>query len=115
MLLTLNSRLEENLMAALQVKVAIYGALCGGPDDMHARDVTRQLQAALDSPTNNGRVNINNDSMGGDPCRGTTKAFGAVVALDGVPLFFACLEGQTVDFFHSTSGLADEKAEGAKV
>lgn len=101
-------------MGALQVKVAVYGALCGGQDDMHARDVTKQLQSALDSTANKGVVNINNDSMGGDPCRGKTKAFGAVVALDGVPLFFACLEGQTVDFFHSVSGLAAEKAEGAK-
>ena len=101
-------------MSALQVKVAIYGALCGGQDQMHAMDVTTQLQAALDSAGNSGIVNINNDSMGGDPCRGTTKAFGAVVALNGVPLFYACLEGQTIDFFHS-QGLVLEKAEGAKV
>ncbi|HEY0729426.1 MAG TPA: hypothetical protein VGD38_15205 [Pyrinomonadaceae bacterium] len=101
-------------MSVLQVQVAVYGALCGGPDQMHARDVTAQLQAALNSKTNNGVVNINNDSMGGDPCSGKTKAFGAVVTLDGTPLFFACLEGQTVDFFHSTTGLVAEKAEGAK-
>lgn len=102
-------------MGALQVKVAIYGALCGGQDQMHALDVTSQLQAALDAPGNNGVVTINNDSMGGDPCRGTTKAFGAVVALNGVPLFYACLEDQTIDFFHSQKGLLEEKAEGAKV
>ena len=101
-------------MGALQVKVAIYGALCGGQDQMRAMDVTAQLQAALDAAGNNGIVSINNDSMGGDPCRGTTKAFGAVVALNGVPLFYACLEGQTIDFFHSTKGLVEEKAEGAK-
>ena len=97
----------------LQVKVAIYGTLCGGQDNMHARDVTTQLQAALDAPGNGGVVNINNDTMGGDPCRGTTKYFGAVLTLNGQPLFFACAEGQTVDFFHSTSGVAEEKAEQA--
>ena len=80
---------------------------------MHARDVTTQLQAALDAPGNGGVVTINNDSMGGDPCRGKTKFFGAVVSLNGVPLYFACAEGTMVDFFHSTSGLAAEKAEGA--
>ena len=101
-------------MGALQVQVAVYGALCGGQDDMHARDVTGLLQAALDHASPKGVVNINNDSMGSDPCSGKTKAFGAVVTLDGTPLFFACLEGQTVDFFHSTTGLVAEKAEGAK-
>jgi hypothetical protein len=44
--------------------------------------------------------------MGGDPCNGKTKAFGAIVALDGENLYFACLEGQTVDFFHSQAALA---------
>jgi hypothetical protein len=98
------------MSSALQVQIAVYGALCGGPDDMHANDVTTQLQAALDALGNNGEVNINNDSMGGDPCHGKTKAFGAVVSLNGVPMYFACLEGQSVDFFHSRSGLGDEKA-----
>lgn len=97
-------------MGALQVQIAIYGALCGGQDGMHARDVTAQLQAALDSSGNEGVVSINNDTMGGDPCHGTTKAFGAVVLLNGQPLYFACQEGQTVDFFHSVSGLVGEKA-----
>lgn len=101
------------MSSPLQVQIAVYGALCGGQDNMHARDVSTQLQAALDAPGNQGVVNINNDTMGGDPCSGKTKAFGAVVNLNGVPLYFACLEGQTVDFFHSVSGVAEEKAEGA--
>ena len=102
------------MSSPLQVLTAVYGALCGGPDNMHARDVTTQLQAALDAPGNQGVVNINNDTMGGDPCSGKTKAFGAVVSLNGVSLFFACQEGQTVDFFHSVTGIADEeKVEGA--
>ena len=100
-------------MSSLQVQFAVYGALCGGQDQMHARDVTAQLQAALDAPGNSGVVNINNDSMGGDPCSGKTKAFGAIVSLDGQFMYFACLEGQTVDFFHSSSGLAAEKVERA--
>ena len=91
-------------MSTLTVKFAVYGALCGGDDNMHAFDATTQLQAALNSSSNKGIVTINNDSMGGDPCRGTTKHFGAVVDLDGVPLYFACKEGQTVDFFHSEPG-----------
>lgn len=94
-------------MSTLTVKFAVYGALCGGDDDMHAFDATAQLQAALDSTPNKGIVTISNDSMGGDPCRGTTKSFGAVVELDGVPLYFACQEGTRVDFFHSTRNVEE--------
>ena len=100
-------------MSALQVQIAVYGTLCGGQDNMRGRNVTAQLQAALDAPGNNGVVNINNDTMGGDPCHGTTKYFGAVVILDNTPLYFACQEGQTVDFFHSTPGLVVEELERA--
>ena len=98
-------------MSALKVLVAVYGALCGNEDQMHAQDVTQQLQVALDHSQPAGVVNINNDTMGGDPCRGTTKAFGAVVSLDGANLFFACQEGQSVDFFHSQAAVAKAAAE----
>ena len=94
-------------MSTLTVKFAVYGALCGGEDDMHAFDATTQLQAALDSTPNKGIVTISNDSMGGDPCRGARKSFGAVVELDGIPLYFACQEGTTVDFFHSTNNVVE--------
>ncbi len=94
-------------MSTLTVQFAVYGALCGGEDNMHAFDATTQLQAALDSASNKGIVTISNDSMGGDPCHGTTKSFGAVVQLDGVPMYFACQEGATVDFFHSTPGILE--------
>ena len=101
-------------MSTLTVKFAVYGALCGGQDAMHAFDATTQLQAALDSAPNQGIVTISNDSMGGDPCRGTTKSFGAVVLLDGVPLYFACQEGATVDFFHSEPVAAEVSSSVSK-
>lgn len=41
--------------------------------------------------------------MGVDPCPGQGKHFGAiVVGQDGVTRYFACAEGQTVDFNHGT-------------
>ena len=98
-------------MSALTVVSAVYGCLCGDENQMHARDVTQNLQVALDRSDPRGVVNINNDSMGGDPCNGKTKAFGAIVSLDGENLYFACLEGQTVDFFHSQAALAKTAAE----
>jgi hypothetical protein len=101
------------MSSPLQVLSAVYGALCGGPDNMHACNVTNQLQAALDAPGNGGVVNINNETMGGDPCPRTTKSFGAVVSLNGVSMYFACQEGQTVDFFHSVCPVGDETTEGA--
>lgn len=100
-------------MSALEVKIAVYGALLNGePDQMRAIDVTEQLQAALNSNSNSGKVTISNISMGGDPAPRYTKAFGAVVALDGVPQFFACLENQTVDFYHSQQ--VDDENEQAR-
>ena len=89
-------------MSSLVVQFAVYGRLCGGgADSMHAINCAPQLQAALDSHKNNGVVTISNDSMGGDPCPGNTKYFGAVVSLDGVDMYFAGEEGNQIDFFHS--------------
>jgi hypothetical protein len=81
---------------------------------MHAINATAQLQSALDSPTNNGVVTISNDSMGGDPCPGNTKYFGAVVDRDGIPLYFAGEEGNQIDFFHSQSALEVKAGAASK-
>lgn len=87
-------------MAALTVKYAVYGALAGGNDNSsQAVDVTNALQTAIDS--SQGIVRIDNGTMGGDPSHGNKKHFGACVALDAQDRFFACEEGQTIDFFHT--------------
>jgi len=79
---------------------------------MHAFDATAQLQSLLNSSSSNGIVTITNESMGADPCHGSTKFFGAVVDRDGLPLYFAAQEGQTIDFFHSQD-VAEVKAGAA--
>jgi hypothetical protein len=87
-------------MPALVVKYAVYGALADNNENLsQAVDVSSALQTAID--TTQGIVTINNDSMGGDPSPGIKKYFGANVALDGVSRYFACIEGQTIDFFHT--------------
>lgn len=87
-------------MSALQVQTAVYGALNGGNENKsQAVDVSNALQAAIDQ--NDGIVTINNANMGGDPSKGNGKHFAAIVALDGVNHYFACKEGQTIDFFHT--------------
>ena len=85
---------------ALVVKFAVYGGLRdGNPDSSEAADVQFALGAAIDnSPNGNGVVRIDNESMGGDPALDVQKHFGAIVTVDGVDRYFACLEGQTIDF-----------------
>ncbi|MGE4279657.1 MAG: hypothetical protein AB7G62_08735 [Magnetospirillum sp.] len=91
-------------MSVLTVKFAVYGALVGGDENKSAAvDVSAALQALIDS--NQGIVNINNDNMGGDPAYGDVKHFAAIVALgDNDKRYFACQEGQTIDFFHVQAG-----------
>ena len=102
-------------MSSLVVQFAVYGRLCGGgADSMHAINCAPQLQAALDSHKNNGVVTISNDSMGGDPCPGNTKYFGAVVSLDGVDMYFAGEENDQIDFFHSQSALEAKTGAASK-
>lgn len=87
-------------MAALTVKYAVYGALGGANENYsQAVDVTTALQTAIDA--SQGIVTIDNDTMGGDPSVDNLKHFGACVALGGQDRFFACNEGQTIDFFHT--------------
>ena len=87
-------------MENLQVRYAVYGALAGGnPDASQAVDVTGSLQDHINR--RQGVVTINNQNMGGDPSVGNVKHFGACVLVNGQPKFFACQEGQTIDFNHS--------------
>lgn len=87
-------------MSALTVKYAVYGALNGGNENKsQAVDVSKALQNAINSSS--GIVKISNDTLGGDPSKGNQKHFAAIVSLDSVDQFFACQEGQTIDFFHT--------------
>ncbi|WP_092357411.1 hypothetical protein [Collimonas sp. OK242] len=87
-------------MATLTVKFAVYGALNkGNQDASQVRNVKDVLQVAIDRKQ--GVVTINNTTMGGDPSVGNPKHFGAVVTLDSVDRYYACAEGQTIDFFHN--------------
>lgn len=86
----------------LTVVTAVYGALNGGNENnSQAVNVTAQLQGAINN--SQGVVNIDNTTMGGDPSTGNTKHFGAVVQLcnSSFTNYFACQEGQTIDFFHT--------------
>lgn len=87
-------------MSNFTVNFAVYGALNGGNENQtQAVDVSSQLQKALD--TNDGIVTINNTTLGPDPSKGNKKHFGANVTVNGSAHYFACEEGQTIDFYHS--------------
>lgn len=84
-------------MNNLIVRSAVYGALGNNdPKNSSAADVSAALQAQIIA--NHGLVNITNQTMGGDPCYGFQKSFAAVVNRDGIDRFFACHEGQSIDF-----------------
>ncbi len=85
-------------MSNLVVNFAIYGALPNGNGNFaEAFDVTQELQFHINQ--NSGIVSCN-DNKFGDPAPGNGKHFGALVTRDGSELFFACDEGQTIDFNH---------------
>ena len=95
-------------LATLTVKFAVYGALDKGNENRsQAANVQNALQGAINA--NQGIVTINNTTMGGDPSHGNVKHFGAIVTLDSVDRYFACQEGQTVDFYH-TGNISAEAA-----
>ncbi len=86
-------------MSTFQVKFAVYGALANGNENQtQAISVASQLQALLES--NDGIVQISNDSFGTDPSKGNKKHFGALVNVNGEDVYFACEENQTIDFAH---------------
>ncbi|RMI36504.1 hypothetical protein EBO15_38420 [Actinomadura harenae] len=81
------------------MKFAVYGALAGGdPTKSMARDVSANLQTALDNLEPPRLVKISNDTLGGDPAKNSLKHFAAIVTVDGVDVPFACQENQTIDF-----------------
>ncbi|WP_206954151.1 hypothetical protein [Trinickia acidisoli] len=83
----------------LKVQFAVYGALAqGSPDGTAASDVADALQRAIEESNPYGKVAINNQTLRGDPCPGYQKHFGATVVRDGIPRYFACVEGQTINF-----------------
>lgn len=87
-------------MSNFTVQFAVYGALNGGNENKtQAVSVNTQLQKALED--NDGIVTINNATLGPDPSKGNKKHFGALVTVNGLDHYFACEEGQTIDFYHS--------------
>lgn len=86
-------------MSDITVECAIYGALAkGNENDAQAADVTSALQNCINSM--DAIVTINNDNMGGDPSSGNGKHFGAKVTRGGGTYYYACAEGQRIDFKH---------------
>ncbi len=84
--------------SAFAVQFAVYGALPGGSDSKaQAFDVTSLLQQLING--SGGVVKISNDTLGGDPSPGNQKHFAALILHAGRSMPFACLEGQTLDFF----------------
>jgi len=84
-------------MREIKVDFAVYGALKGGNEvNGRAMDVKSTLQRLINQ--NGGVVTITSSYMGGDPCLGNIKSFGAQVQREGDIFHFACQEGQTIDF-----------------
>ncbi len=84
-------------MSEIKVDFAVYGALKNGISyGGKAIDVKATLQNLINQ--NNGVVTITSSYLGGDPCLGYTKQFGAQVQRPDGTYHFACMEGQTIDF-----------------
>ena len=85
---------------SLTVKFASYGALPGNDAASSKAALANNVANILQYQINNkgGVVPINNDTMGGDPAHKHTKHFGAAVDRNGIVYYFACQEGQTIDF-----------------
>src|SRR5947209_9350084 len=84
-------------MAKFTVNYAVYGGLPAGiGENAAAFNVTSQLSAILNAPGATGVVQCGNN-LKGDPAPATKKHFGAIVN----NRYFACEEGQTIDFNHA--------------
>src|ERR1039458_1802329 len=76
------------------VSYAVYGALYNGNSESAAAfDVSTELDALLNAQGSTGIVQCGNN-LKGDPAQGNKKHFGALVN----DRFYACEEGQTIDF-----------------
>ena len=84
-------------MYPIIVKFACYGALVNGDSTQcRSANVQKLLQALIDKGTTT--VEINNQTMGGDPSPGNPKHFGALISQAGEERFYNCGEGQSLDF-----------------
>src|SRR5262249_18999646 len=80
----------------LVAQFAVYGALPGGDrNQAKAKDVRNDLQGFFGR--NYSFVTWCNGTFG-DPSPGNGKHFAAIVTRDGRNFFFACNEGQSIDF-----------------
>jgi hypothetical protein len=81
----------------IKVKQAVFGALKGGdPLADRAADVAGMLQALINY-SNDGSVLISHETLG-DPDPGELKHFAATVERGGKDYYYACQEGQTINF-----------------
>jgi hypothetical protein len=80
----------------IKVKQAVFGALKGGDRiEPLAMDVVGPLQWQIN--INAGVVQITAANLG-DPAPGVLKHFAAIVERNGKNYYYACQEGQTIDF-----------------
>jgi len=97
-----------------RVMYAVYGALKGGNEnESQAVSVMDALQNLLERPGGESSIiTINNNNLVDvDPSPGNTKHFGACVRIDGKDTYFACQEGQTINFSNWLSATAVDKTE----
>jgi hypothetical protein len=81
----------------LTVKFAVFGALNGGnSSDGDGADVTALVQSILNA-TGAAAIDVNAETLG-DPSPNNLKHFAAIVSRGGKDFYFACQEGQGVDF-----------------
>ncbi|WP_296382875.1 hypothetical protein [Winogradskyella sp.] len=85
------------------VDFAVYGALVSGskPGSDRAANVKSEVQSAINA--NNAEFRINNSSLGSDPSPGQEKHFGAQITRNGQTYYYACKEGQKLDFLRGGS------------
>jgi hypothetical protein len=84
-------------MYPIIVKFACYGGVASDtPTQCHTANVQKQLQVLIDKGIY--PIEISNQTMGGDPCPGNHKHFGALISQAGEERFYSCGEGQSLDF-----------------
>jgi hypothetical protein len=86
-------------MSNFVIKSAIYGDFNPSHPQAgaHAVDVSAALANALQHGSD-GKVNINNNTMGGDPAYGIGKHFDAVFSNGTHEVHYAGREGETIEF-----------------
>lgn len=83
-------------MSDYKVKFAVWGAIPNGDAKKdEAGDISEMLQAILNS--RGSVVKFTTDNFH-DTAKGHEKHFAGIVARDGADHYFACAEGQSIDF-----------------